>query len=621
MSAKFTLEGSSAGAVQAIQQAADALDKTGRAAEGAAKSTRQLTNEAQRIKESLDPQERLNRKYQELQQHVEAGRISISQATAAGIKYRQELYATSEEGKKAAAAALAAGEASKKRAENERKSLQVQLDSGQRLLRLEKERAAAATQAAREQEHLVAAAQKIREAISPQEKLNRLTQELATHVKSGRLSIDEATTAHRKYRQELGLAAVEGEKVHGPSALASIGQMAAGYASAAAAVGLIVSGLKEKTAEDERAAQRAIQSRAGLGALSQLAAGEATPEAAKKKYSSLVAEARGMYAAGATETEGEAGALLFEMVSSDLGERDRAFATQLRAKGVLQNIGGAAGGFDALKTELGTGEVGSFREFMSKSLAAAKVAPGSFEELPVAAAMSGGSAKQLGVSDEFLLAATAIAGKARNSTSLGGTQVAAFLKQAEVVKGAQGLGGVALIEKIAGMSEKAQGYGGVLGDRSEAIQGFRVLRDNLPALRELEASIKKAQGSDLAGTAIGLPDTDDQGNAARTAFVAERRRELASNEASSVQRNTLNAMRSDRQTRLLEEGRTTDAAFERGVSAAGDWIPGFGWAQEKGLIAGGEDASAETRELMRRTAEAAERTEQQTRSKVATRPE
>lgn len=509
MSAKFEISATAGGVLKVIEQVTGAIDKTGKAAEGAVKSTRQLNAEAQKIREALDPQERVNRKYAELQKHVEAGRLSMGQATAAGIKYRQEL----------------------------------------------------------------------------------------------------------------GHAADEGKRAFGPSVITSIGQMAAGYASAAAAVGMIVSGLKEKTAEEERAAQRAIQSRAGLGALSQLAAGEATPEAAKKKYANLVAEARDMYATGATETEGEAGTLLFEMVSSDLKKRDRAFATQLRAKGVLQNIGGAAGGFDALKTELGGGEVGNFREFMSKSLAAAKVAPGSFEELPVAAAMSGGSAKELGISDEFLLAATGIVGKARNSTTMGGTQVAAFLKQAEAVKGAKGIGGVALVEKIAGMSEQAQGYGGVLGDRSEAIQGFRVLRDNLPALRELEAAVTKAQGSDLAGMAVGLPDTDDQGHAARTAFMAERRRELASNAASATSRSQTNALRSDRQTELLQQGRTTDAAFERGVSAAGDWIPGFAWAQEKGFIAGGDSGSAETRELMRRTAEAAERTEQRVQSKVVTRLE
>lgn len=316
MSAKFTLEGSSAGAVQAIQQAADALDKTGKAAEGAAKSTRQLTTEAQRIKESIDPQEKLNRKYQELQQHVEAGRLSISQATAAGIKYRQELYAASDAGKAAAAAAQAAGEAAKRRADNERKSTQIQLESGQRLLRLEKEQAAAASQAAREQEQLAAAAQKIRESISPQEKLNRLTQELATHVKAGRLSIDEATAAHRKYRHELGLTVSAGDdvadsqdKAFGSAAISNLKGYLLGVVSIGTAISLVRSEIQEAVNLAERYNQTKLDAGAAEAVLREtasedphlgrmLAEAQAIAKARDLPVSSVYSTMENAYAAG-----------------------------------------------------------------------------------------------------------------------------------------------------------------------------------------------------------------------------------------------------------------------------------------------------------------------------------
>lgn len=96
MSAKFEITGSAGGTIKVIEQVTGAVDKIGKAAEGAVKSTKQLNAEAQRIRESLDPLERINRKYAELQKHVEAGRLSMGQATAAGIRYRQELNQTAQ---------------------------------------------------------------------------------------------------------------------------------------------------------------------------------------------------------------------------------------------------------------------------------------------------------------------------------------------------------------------------------------------------------------------------------------------------------------------------------------------------------------------------------------------
>jgi hypothetical protein len=96
MSAKFEITGSAGGTIKVIEQVTGAVDKIGKAAEGAVKSTKQLNAEAQRIRESLDPLERINRKYAELEKHVEAGRLSMGQATAAGIRYRQELNQTAQ---------------------------------------------------------------------------------------------------------------------------------------------------------------------------------------------------------------------------------------------------------------------------------------------------------------------------------------------------------------------------------------------------------------------------------------------------------------------------------------------------------------------------------------------
>lgn len=77
MSARFTLEGTGTGAVKVVEALNKALDATEKEAEGAAKSTKRLADEARRITEAVNPQEKYNRKMQELVGHAVAGRIKI----------------------------------------------------------------------------------------------------------------------------------------------------------------------------------------------------------------------------------------------------------------------------------------------------------------------------------------------------------------------------------------------------------------------------------------------------------------------------------------------------------------------------------------------------------------
>lgn len=123
--------------------------------------------------------------------------------------------------------------------------------------------AAAERSAKRFEERLKAQAEKIKESIDPQTKLNRLYKELGEHVKAGRLSIDQATDAGVKYRRELGLAgqaarglATGNEKAFGAGALAHVSSYVLGLASVGTAISLIKGELAAIAAIDERAAQR-----------------------------------------------------------------------------------------------------------------------------------------------------------------------------------------------------------------------------------------------------------------------------------------------------------------------------------------------------------------------------
>ena len=490
----------------------------------------------------------------------------------------------------------------------------------------------AAKAASRLEEQLSKQAQRIKESINPQEKLNRLYQELGQHVQAKRLTLDQATQAGVKYRQELGLAAKAGNDAFGPVARSQVGQYLASILSVSGAISLATKALRENAQVRESAAQKALQARAGLGSLSQLASSEANPQAA---YNRLVTEAMGFVSSGAAADPNDAGNLLFQLAGAGLNQRDRAFAARLRASGTLTNVGGAAEAYSALTTALGQGEVGTFAQFMSKSLKAAGPAPGSFEQLPIAAARAGGSAKALGISDEFLLAATTLLGKQTGSIDEGGTMLAAFLREVEKsgLKGVQGIGGVGIVEKIAALPTQKQGIGGVLGERAEAVAAFRTLRDNLPALRSLAGDVGTAQDANLAGLAAGLTAGNDITAAAIARARAEGDRDTAQTGQFSARRNLIQALRAERRAALAERG---------GFGAEGGWrsiiegiedffnldaeITRSGFQLEEARAAGGGSPfSPETTKLieayLRRTAEATEKTERTNRSRATTRQE
>jgi hypothetical protein len=98
---RVTWTGDASSAERANAAVANGVKKVGTEAAKTVKETERLNREAIRIKEAIDPQEKLNRKYMELGQHVKAGRLSIEQATAAGVKYRREMLGVSEASKDA----------------------------------------------------------------------------------------------------------------------------------------------------------------------------------------------------------------------------------------------------------------------------------------------------------------------------------------------------------------------------------------------------------------------------------------------------------------------------------------------------------------------------------------
>ena len=369
-------------------------------------------------------------------------------------------------------------------------------------------------EAAKKATKMEKAAQRIAEQANPAERYNRKIKELGTLVREGQVSLQDAETVAAKYGRTLERAGTAGARTF-QSAGRFAASFAAQFASVNAIVGAAFSALKEFGAEQQRLADEALQSRSGLGSLSQLAATASDPKA---EFRGLLAEARAIVGRGAAENEDEAGQLLFSLVSAGLSRRDRDFAVKLRSAGTLSNIGGLATAYSAMTKAFGAEEVGSFEDFTSKALAASSVAPSLANEIPQAATRAAGSARALGLSDEFLKSATAIEAAITGDAGTGGTLIAAFLAalEKEQLPGIKGKSGIEIVEYLSTLREEQQGIGGVLGARAEAVAGYRNLRDNLDLLRQLQSEVEAAQANGLAATAIDLTSTDEGLRAAQS---------------------------------------------------------------------------------------------------------
>lgn len=430
----------------------------------------------------------------------------------------------------------------------------------------------------------------------PQERYNRKIAELAELVNKGKLSFEQADIAARRYSKELEKAGDAGRTAFGPAALNNLKQFALGMVGIQQAAQLGLAAIRAMDQEIEQAAQRQMASRRGLGSLSQLAS---TAENPQQEMASLLREARAIRASGAAETDDEAGNILFSLVSAGLTKEDRDFAVALKRSGVLSDVGGASTSFAALQTALGAGEVGSFQDFMSKALAASAAAPAQANEIPIAAARAGGSAREMGLSDEFLFASTALIAKQTGSASEAGTLLAGFLKGVEKsgldVKGKTGL---EIVEMLSALPADKQGIGGVLGESQEAISGFRVLRDNLGALTALQGSIERGQASGLAAAAVGLPSGDAALAAAQARAGAEGRYDRAL-DPYAIEKNLLEAAFRERAATRLESGSmfaASDIFIEDMQKRAFGWIP----AERRAMLEGmANDGSIRNEQLLR----------------------
>jgi hypothetical protein len=314
------------------------------------------------------------------------------------------------------------------------------------------------------------------------------------------------------------------ELAFGAGAMQSMTNFFTSFFAPGAIVGGAIAMLREYRAELEGIGQELRGGRAGLGQLSQLAITSDDPNATMKR---LVGEAKQIHASGATSTLGEAGELVFTLESAGIkAPKQRKMISDMLAYGVIPEARNFSASIAALRSAFPNL---SPDQLTGMGIVAAIPSPGGAEQIIQHAGKSAEQARALGWNPEFALAGTSILSRAYGGASEGGVRLEQFMKQVEHYgfkhdPGLKGLDPFQTIERIqaitGGERSKLEKY---VGNRMEALQGFRTLRNNLAELRTLTGMAASADSSVATG-AIELARNTPEIDVARQAIASENAR-------------------------------------------------------------------------------------------------
>lgn len=324
---------------------------------------------------------------------------------------------------------------------------------------------------------------------------------------------------------EAGKAGKKQKDLTGSASIRDLGLVAGGYAAIAKAIQLATAALEEQERIKDQAAREGRAASGGLASLAQLANNPT-------QYAKLTAAARQTFREGGGKDLNAAADLVFSLESAGaLGERK--FFSALGASQVVADPAKLAAATATLQTAFGEGETGSLRALASKGFGASAFAPSTVEQLLESSARGAGSARALGVSDEELLAAVAIAAKGSGSAEQGGTQVAALLRALDAKGGFTGQSLEASLDAVAAKGLEGEGLQKFFGT-SEAVQAYRVLGLQREGYRSALRGVRSAEAGDLAGVKIGLVGGDQTVAAAQALAKAEARKSLANEQAGAA---------------------------------------------------------------------------------------
>lgn len=334
---------------------------------------------------------------------------------------------------------------------------------------------------------------------------------------------DKARRGHQENQQELLKTQREmrklsrsGQKAFGEQARAGLSKFAVGIGLIAASLAKASEQMARIDAQRQKFASAQSGGELGFRRLAQLGGGDAG------KVKQFIEQSKELFSQGGASSQDQASDVIFQLQSAgENTEPNRKLVSQLF--GVFSDTTGITRSAKGLQKSLGKAETGSFKEIISKSLAASGGSPALAEDLLVGATKGAPFASQLGIGDEDLLAATAVNATALGgSASEGGTRVQALLKQLNkgkdlgLRKRLRDTAKTGGLDRVLGVLE-AEGFANQdkfsaeFGDRAEAFTGLTNLLNNRGDLRKLRAAQSAASQNDLVGKTILSADAADDG--------------------------------------------------------------------------------------------------------------
>ena len=501
----------------------------------AAKEMARFQREAERIKQSVQsPMERYSQQVMKLERHLEAGRIEQHEYTAAVAKLKQEMYEASpafERLKRSEAKAAAELKRFKTEAESIKASIKTPI-------------------------------QKYREEVARLEK----------HLEKGTIDQKQFNAATAKARANLDAVKKSGKGAF--SFGGDLSSLATSFLGVSAAIQAVAGAINTARQAAKEAADAQLASRIDVGSLAQVATSQ-------KDFASLKKAAEKMFASGGADSMSEAAQAIFSLRSAGQDQYLDLFSS-LRGSGVIADPAGMAKAATTLQTAMGKKETGNIRDILSKAFGASQYSPASAESLLEASARSGTGARAMGVSDEEVLAATAIAATSTGSAEMGGTQVASLMKSFEKMGGDgfnfSGMSLMEMVKKVEGKGLKNDELTKLFG-RQEALNAYRVLLLNQKKYGEALGATRQAEKGDLLGKKIGYVASDPGLGAAWARRKAEAKEELSGDRIGQTA-NLYQAFRREYEAKKRQEGRwEVTAGFDK-------WNEGYrrSWYGEDHLL-------------------------------------
>lgn len=358
----------------------------------------------------------------------------------------------------------------------------------------------------RELERFAKATRKIDE--KPAEKYRATMLKLNASVKAGLLTQEQYARAVRRV-------GIEQRQAFSPASITAFASMANGVMGS---MNKILGALRNVRQETDELGRKQRESEGGLGELAQLAT---SPEDMRR----LVNLSKQTFREGGAESLDAAARLVFSLQSAGALSQRELFS-QLGSTKLVSDPAEFARAAATLSESMGVAETGGTRALASKAFGASQFSPARAEELLIAAAQSGVFAQQLGLTDEEILAATAVAATGIGTASEGGTAVTSLLKSL-VTKGEfKGLSLQESLGKIqaSGMddAELVEFFG-----RAEAAKAFGLLTSNMGNFQRNLAAIQESERTDEVGRRLGFAEAIPELKAARLARQEEAKAQIA----------------------------------------------------------------------------------------------